>query len=123
LKKLDGFSFHIGLRPTQIRTSPNQADDGRPSLSPQDHIEQRVAAELRTADDELMTTQDVVGSGLISYEPDIVDQYFALTTMAVLKARFQRQSEAKSLLPRCALRPLQRASNLSSRRLLSSERL
>jgi hypothetical protein len=57
-----------------------------------------------------MTTQVVVGGGLIPYEPDIVDQYFALTTMAVLKARFQRQSKAKSLLPRCALRPLQRAS-------------
>jgi hypothetical protein len=41
----------------------------------------------------------------------------------ILKMRFQRQSEAKSLLPRCALRPLQRASNLSSRRLLSGERL
>jgi hypothetical protein len=57
LKKLDGFSFHIGFRPTQIGTSSNQADDGRPSLYPQDHTEQRVAAELRTADDKLMTTQ------------------------------------------------------------------
>jgi hypothetical protein len=118
----------MGFRPTQIGISPNQADDGRPSLCPQDHTEQRVAAELRTADDKLMTTQDVVGSGLISYEPDIVDQYFEkpvgrLPRFAVLKARFQRQSEAKSLLPRCALRPLQRASDLSSRRLLSSERL
>ena len=33
--------------------------------------EHRVAAELRTADDKLMTTQ-----GSISYESDIVDQYF-----------------------------------------------
>jgi hypothetical protein len=76
LKKLDGFSFHIGFRPTQIGISPNQADDGRPSLCPQDRTKQRVAAELRSADDKLMTTQVVVGSGLIPYEPDIVDQYF-----------------------------------------------
>jgi hypothetical protein len=55
LQKLDGFSFHIGFRPTQIGTSPNQADEGRPSLCPQNHTEQRVAAELRTADDKLMT--------------------------------------------------------------------
>ena len=75
--KLDGFSFHVGFRPTQIGTLPNQADDCRPSLSPQDHSEQRVAAELRTADDKLMTTQVVVGGGcLIPYELDIVDQDF-----------------------------------------------
>ena len=71
--KLAGYSFHIGFRPAQIRTWPNQADDGRPSLCPQDHTEQRVAAELRTADDKLMTTKVVVGGGLIPYEPDVVE--------------------------------------------------
>ena len=45
-----------------------------------------------------MTTQVVVGGGgLIPYVPDIVDQYFEkpapLATIAVLKARFRRQSE------------------------------
>jgi hypothetical protein len=88
LKKLDGFSFHIGFRPTQIGTSPNQADDGRPSLCPQDHTEQRVAAELRSADDKLMTTQVVVGSGLIPYEPDIVDQYFEKPARRLPRLRF-----------------------------------
>lgn len=89
MKRLDGFSFHIGFRPTQIGTSPNQADDGHPSLCPQDHTEQRVAAELRTADDKLMTTPVVVG-GLIPYEPDIVDQYFEKIEMRRINPRLGR---------------------------------
>ena len=36
--------------------------------------EQRVEAELRTADDKLMTTQIVVGGRPIAYEPDIADR-------------------------------------------------
>ena len=36
--------------------------------------EQRVGAELRTADDKLMTTQIVVGGRPIAYEPDIADR-------------------------------------------------
>ena len=36
--------------------------------------EQRVGAELRTADDKLMTTQIVVGGRPIAYEPDTADR-------------------------------------------------
>ena len=56
--------------------------------------EQRVAAELRTADDKLMTTQVAVGGGLIPYEPDIVDQYFEKPARRLPRLRLGAQPSA-----------------------------